>query len=140
MTLLLALIIPFLIILAVVTIVDVLRHHYRGTTKALWIVLVILLPVVGSIVYWLTAGRPSPTSSRPTSPPRTPAPTPSTRRTTARGSESPAGEVRTSRGRHRVRRPLLVPARNHQHGAGRAVDHPVRHAAEYDGAQRPEPA
>jgi hypothetical protein len=53
-TLLLALIIPFLIILAVLTIVDVLRHPYRGTTKAVWIVLVVLLPVVGSIVYWLT--------------------------------------------------------------------------------------
>jgi hypothetical protein len=53
-TLLLAVIIPFLIILAVLTIVDVLRHHSRGTTKAVWIVLVILLPVVGSIVYWLT--------------------------------------------------------------------------------------
>jgi hypothetical protein len=44
---------PFLIILAVVTIVDVVRHR-QGWSIAGWTLLVILLPVIGSLIYWLT--------------------------------------------------------------------------------------
>lgn len=40
------------VILAIVTIVDIVQHHYGGGKTALWIVLVVILPFLGSIAYW----------------------------------------------------------------------------------------
>jgi Phospholipase_D-nuclease N-terminal len=39
-------------ILAIVTIVDIVQRHYSGGKTALWIVLVVIFPFVGSIAYW----------------------------------------------------------------------------------------
>jgi hypothetical protein len=47
------LVMPFLVILAVLTIVDVVRHK-EGWSIAGWTLLVIVLPVIGSLIYWLT--------------------------------------------------------------------------------------
>jgi hypothetical protein len=44
-------------ILAIVTIVDIVQRHYGGGKTALWIVIVVIFPFVGSIAYW--ALRPS---------------------------------------------------------------------------------
>ena len=40
------------VILAIVTIVDIVQRHYSGGKTALWIVLVVILPFLGSIAYW----------------------------------------------------------------------------------------
>jgi hypothetical protein len=40
-------------ILAIVTIVDIVQRHYSGGKTALWIVLVVILPFLGSIAYWV---------------------------------------------------------------------------------------
>jgi hypothetical protein len=45
------------VILAIVTIVDIVQRHYGGGKTALWIVVVVIFPFVGSIAYW--ALRPS---------------------------------------------------------------------------------
>ena len=39
-------------ILAIVTIVDIVQRHYGGGKTALWIVLVVIFPFLGSIAYW----------------------------------------------------------------------------------------
>jgi hypothetical protein len=54
LTLLWILVVPFLILLAVVTIVDVVRHPYSGGVKAVWIAFVIVLPVIAAAIYWLS--------------------------------------------------------------------------------------
>jgi len=41
-------------ILAVITIVDVVRHHLGGGRTALWILLIVILPFIGSVIYWAT--------------------------------------------------------------------------------------
>lgn len=37
---------------AIITIVDVVRRHYSGWATAGWIVLAVILPLVGSVIYW----------------------------------------------------------------------------------------
>jgi hypothetical protein len=37
----------------VLSVVDIVRRHYSGSTMAAWIALVLVLPIVGSIIYWL---------------------------------------------------------------------------------------
>ena len=44
--------VPIAIILAVLTIVDIIRR--RRPKVALWILLVIVVPVIGSLIYWGT--------------------------------------------------------------------------------------
>jgi hypothetical protein len=46
--------IPFVIVLAVITIVDVFRHKHGAGAIAGWVLIVIVFPVVGAIVYWAT--------------------------------------------------------------------------------------
>jgi hypothetical protein len=41
------------LVLAIVAIVDCLRRRMDNTKKLLWIVLIILLPVVGTVLYFL---------------------------------------------------------------------------------------
>jgi hypothetical protein len=36
----------------VLSIVDIIRSHYSGWTTAGWIALIVILPIVGSIIYW----------------------------------------------------------------------------------------
>jgi hypothetical protein len=38
----------------VLSIVDVFRRHYSGWTTAGWIALIVILPFVGSAIYWFT--------------------------------------------------------------------------------------
>jgi hypothetical protein len=54
MTLFWVLVAPLVIILDVITIVDIVRRHYGGGTTAGWIVLVVILPFVGPLIYWVT--------------------------------------------------------------------------------------
>ena len=36
----------------VLTIVDIVRQHYSGWTTAGWLALIVILPIVGSVIYW----------------------------------------------------------------------------------------
>jgi amino acid transporter len=36
-----------------ITIVDIVRRHYSGWTTAGWIALIVVLPFIGSLIYWL---------------------------------------------------------------------------------------
>jgi uncharacterized PurR-regulated membrane protein YhhQ (DUF165 family) len=36
----------------VFSVVDIVRQHYPGRTTVAWIALVLILPIVGSIIYW----------------------------------------------------------------------------------------
>jgi hypothetical protein len=42
-----------LLIVAVITVVDIVRRHLGGARTSAWILIVVLLPVIGSIAYWL---------------------------------------------------------------------------------------
>lgn len=42
-----------ILILDIVAIVDVLKSSKAGTQKLLWVILIILLPVIGLILYYL---------------------------------------------------------------------------------------
>jgi hypothetical protein len=35
-----------------ISIVDVLRHHYSGLAKVGWVALIVILPFIGSVIYW----------------------------------------------------------------------------------------
>ena len=37
----------------VLSVVDVVRRHYSGRTTAGWIALILILPIVGSFIYWV---------------------------------------------------------------------------------------
>jgi hypothetical protein len=37
-----------------ISIVDVVRHHYSGATLVGWIALIVILPFIGSVIYWAT--------------------------------------------------------------------------------------
>lgn len=41
------------LIVWVITLVDVFRRHYSGWTMVGYIVLIVLLPFIGSVIYWL---------------------------------------------------------------------------------------
>jgi Phospholipase_D-nuclease N-terminal len=40
-------------VLAVVTIVDLVRHRRSGWATAGWIALIVILPFIGSLAYWI---------------------------------------------------------------------------------------
>jgi hypothetical protein len=40
------------VIIVVLTIVDIVRRHLGAKATSGWILLVVLLPIIGSIVYW----------------------------------------------------------------------------------------
>jgi|1185.fasta_scaffold432448_2 hypothetical protein len=42
---------PIVIALAIVTIVDVFRTHHRGWNAAGWVLLIVVLPIVGPVIY-----------------------------------------------------------------------------------------
>jgi type II secretory pathway component PulF len=52
----------------VLSIVDIIRHHYSGWTTVAWLALIVILPFIGSLIYWRCASRrartPSTTTSR----------------------------------------------------------------------------
>ena len=37
----------------VLSIADIIRQRYSGWTTAGWLVLILVLPIVGSVIYWL---------------------------------------------------------------------------------------
>lgn len=45
---------PVAIIVAVITLIDVFRQRQGGWLKAAWTVAVVILPIVGSLIYWAT--------------------------------------------------------------------------------------
>ena len=47
------LVVPFLIALAVLTLVDVFRRHVGGWALAAWVLFIVCVPVIGSIAYWI---------------------------------------------------------------------------------------
>jgi hypothetical protein len=54
MTLFWAVVTPILVIVAVITIVDVFRRHLGGWPTAGWVILVVVLPFLGPVIYWAT--------------------------------------------------------------------------------------
>jgi len=36
----------------VLSIVDIVRRHYSARTTAAWLLLIVILPIVGTIIYW----------------------------------------------------------------------------------------
>jgi hypothetical protein len=58
MTVLWIFVFAVLVVLAITTVVDIAQRSYSGWTKAGWIALVVILPLVGSLVYWVV--RPTP--------------------------------------------------------------------------------
>ena len=53
MTVFLALAGAILAILWVFTIVDVFRRHYSGGTTVGWLAVILLIPYLGAIIYWI---------------------------------------------------------------------------------------
>jgi hypothetical protein len=41
-----------LVVIWAITIVDVFRHHHSGSATVGWLVLIVLVPFVGALVYW----------------------------------------------------------------------------------------
>jgi hypothetical protein len=52
MTLLWICVLCLLTAVAVVSIVDVIRHRHSGSTTVAWIALIVILPPFGSLIYW----------------------------------------------------------------------------------------
>jgi hypothetical protein len=52
MTVMWSIIGALLFIVWVLTIVDILRRHYSGGTTVGYVALVVLLPFIGSLIYW----------------------------------------------------------------------------------------
>jgi hypothetical protein len=48
------LIAPIVILVAAFTLIDVFKYHRGGWATAGWVVLVVVLPLVGSVIYWVT--------------------------------------------------------------------------------------
>ena len=51
------------LIVWVITIVDIIRRGYSGGTTAGYIALIVILPLIGSAIYWAVRNRPPPRSS-----------------------------------------------------------------------------
>ncbi len=43
-----------LLVVWVITIVDIIRRHLGGKRTVAWLLLVLILPFIGAIVYWAT--------------------------------------------------------------------------------------
>jgi hypothetical protein len=43
-----------MVIVWAITIYDIFRRHLGGKQTALWLVLVIILPFIGALIYWAT--------------------------------------------------------------------------------------
>jgi hypothetical protein len=48
------LVIAVLIIVAVITIVDAVRQKNGGWSMAGWVLLIVILPAIGCLIYWIT--------------------------------------------------------------------------------------
>jgi Phospholipase_D-nuclease N-terminal len=59
MTLIGIVVAAMLLVVVVGTIVDIFRRHYSGAATAGWVALVIILPFVGAVIYWV-ARKPEP--------------------------------------------------------------------------------
>ncbi len=47
------LILPVFIVLAAIALVKILKGNYRGNEKLLWIVVVVFVPIIGVILFYL---------------------------------------------------------------------------------------
>ena len=47
------------VIVWVISIVDILRHHLGTTQTVAWLLIVLILPIIGTLLYWALR-RPSP--------------------------------------------------------------------------------
>ena len=47
-------IVPVVIVIAAITIVDIVRRKQGGWTITGWVLLVVLFPVIGAVIYWAT--------------------------------------------------------------------------------------
>ena len=52
MTVLWIIVASLLVVVWVLTIVDIFRRHYSTWTTVGWIALIVVLPFVGSLIYW----------------------------------------------------------------------------------------
>ncbi len=49
---LIILIILFALILPIIALIDILRNEFTGSNKIVWVLLVILLPLMGTLLYF----------------------------------------------------------------------------------------
>jgi len=42
-----------ILILPLIAIIDILRHDFNGSDKLIWILVVLFLPILGSILYFI---------------------------------------------------------------------------------------
>jgi hypothetical protein len=48
------LLIPLVIlVLTIAALIDVLKHNFSGNDKIVWVIVVILIPIIGAILYFL---------------------------------------------------------------------------------------
>jgi hypothetical protein len=45
-------VIPIVAVVVALTIYDIFRHHMGGWASAGWVLLVVILPLIGSIIWW----------------------------------------------------------------------------------------
>ena len=59
MSLLWILVLCLVVLVWALTIADIIRRRYPGWTTAGWVALIVILPIVGSVIYWF-ARKPTP--------------------------------------------------------------------------------
>lgn len=59
MSLLAIILVILVVVVWAITIADIIRRHYPTGTTLGWIALIVVLPVIGSIIYW-AARKPAP--------------------------------------------------------------------------------
>ncbi|HEY6890048.1 MAG TPA: PLDc N-terminal domain-containing protein [Solirubrobacter sp.] len=52
MTLFWVVVIPIVVVIVALTLYDMFRHHLGGGRTALWCLLIVVLPVIGSLIWW----------------------------------------------------------------------------------------
>ena len=50
-------IILFVLILPLIALIDILKNEFTGNNKIAWIVVILFIPVIGSILYFLMGNR-----------------------------------------------------------------------------------
>ena len=47
------LIIGLMLLLPLLALIDILRHDFNGSDKLIWVLIVLLFPIIGAILYFL---------------------------------------------------------------------------------------
>jgi hypothetical protein len=55
--LLLLVLIPLLVVLPTIALINLLRHQFTGNDKLIWLLVILLLPVVGPVLYFAKGGK-----------------------------------------------------------------------------------